>query len=85
MAVFPQKNGTARPIQLLSNRRFALDDFEQQQEEDDGEDEADASSTVVAEPWPHAITTEAEHKDQNDQKDKHFYFLRTAKIRHLEV
>jgi hypothetical protein len=24
MAVFPQKNGTARPIQLLSNRRFAL-------------------------------------------------------------
>jgi hypothetical protein len=51
-----------------------LDDFEQQQEEDDGEDEADASSTVVAEPWPHAITTETEHKDQNNQKDKHFLF-----------
>ena len=48
-----------------------LDDFEQQQDEDDGEDEADASTTVIAESWPHAITTKAEHENQNDQKNKH--------------
>ncbi len=47
-----------------------LDDFEQEQEENDGEDEADASATVVAEPGSHAITTKAEHKNQNDQKDE---------------
>jgi hypothetical protein len=46
--------------------------FEQEQNEDDGEDEAEASSAVVAEPWSHAITTKAEHKNQDDQKDKHF-------------
>lgn len=51
-----------------------LDDFEQQQDEDDGEEEADASATVVSEPWSHAITAEAEHKDQNNQKDKHSFF-----------
>lgn len=51
-----------------------LDDFEQQEDEDDGEDEADASAAVVSEPWSHAITAEAEHKYQNDQKDKHSFF-----------
>jgi hypothetical protein len=51
-----------------------LDEFEQEKDDDDGEDEADASAAVVAEPWSHAITTEAEHKNQDDQKDKHFYF-----------
>jgi hypothetical protein len=51
-----------------------LDDFEQQEDEDDDKDEADSSATVVSEPRSHAITTEAEHKDQNDQKDKHSFF-----------
>jgi hypothetical protein len=51
-----------------------LDDFEQEQNENDGENEADASAAVVAEPRSHAITTKAEHKNQNDQKDKHCLF-----------
>jgi hypothetical protein len=46
-----------------------LDDFEQEQKQDDGEEEADAAAAVVAESWSHAITTKAEHKNQNDQKD----------------
>lgn len=50
-----------------------LDDFEQEQDEDDGEDEAEASSAVITEPWSHAITTKAEHKDQNDQKKNHVF------------
>ena len=54
--------------------RWQLDNFEQEKNENDGEDEADASSAVVAEPWSHAITAEAEHKDQNDQKNKHYLF-----------
>ena len=45
-----------------------LDEFEQEKNENDGEDEADATASVVAESWSHAITTEAEHKDQDDQK-----------------
>ena len=48
-----------------------LDEFEQEQDEDDGENEADASAAVVAESWSHAITTKAEHKNQDDQKDNH--------------
>jgi hypothetical protein len=60
-----------------------LDDFEQQEDEDDGEDKANASAAVVSEPRSHAVTTEAEHEDQNDQKDKHL-FLRSAKIRRIE-
>ena len=47
-----------------------LDDFEQEQDENNGEDEANASAAVVAESWSHAITTKAEHKNQNDQKDE---------------
>ena len=47
-----------------------LDNFEQEQDEYDGEDEADASAAVVAEPRAHAITTKAEHKNQNDQKEE---------------
>ena len=54
--------------------RWQLDNFEQKQNDNDEQDEADASSAVVAEPWSHAITTEAEHKDQNNQKDKHSLF-----------
>ena len=54
--------------------RWQLDNFEQKQNEDDEEDEADASSAVVTESWSHAITAEAEHKDQNDQKNKHYLF-----------
>jgi hypothetical protein len=50
-----------------------LDDFEQQEDEDDGEDKANASAAVVSEPRSHAVTTEAEHEDQNDQKDKHLF------------
>jgi hypothetical protein len=63
--------------------RWQLDNFEQKQNDNDEQDEADASSAVVAEPWSHAITTEAEHKNQNDQKNKHYCFLRTAKIRQM--
>ena len=51
--------------------RWQLDNFEQEKNENDGEDEADASSAVVAESWAHAITTKAEHENQDDQKDKH--------------
>jgi hypothetical protein len=64
---------------------WLLDDLEQEQDEDDGEDEADASTAVVAKSGSHAITTKAEHKNQNDQKDKHLFVLRTAKIRHVDV
>jgi hypothetical protein len=49
---------------------WQLDDFEQEQDEYDGEDEAEASSAVVTETWAHAITTKAEHKNQNDEKDE---------------
>ena len=49
---------------------WLLDDFEQEQNEDDGEDEAEASAAVVPESWSHAITTKAEHKNQNDQEDE---------------
>jgi hypothetical protein len=49
-----------------------LDDFEQKKDENDGEDEAEAASAVVAETWTHAVTTEAEHQNQDNQKDKHF-------------
>jgi hypothetical protein len=62
-----------------------LDDFEKKQNEDDDEDERDSAASVVAESWSHAITTEAEHKDQNEQKDKHYLFLRAAKIRHMKM
>ena len=48
---------------------WSLDNLEQEQDEYDGEDEADASAAVVAESWSHAITTKAEHKNQDDQKD----------------
>jgi hypothetical protein len=53
---------------------WPLNDFEQEEDQDNGEDEADASAAVVAESWSHAITTKAEHKNQNDQKDKHSLF-----------
>lgn len=59
-----------------------LYDFEQKQNEDDGKDQRDASTAVVSEPWSHAIPAESEHKYQNDQKDKHLSFLRSAKSRH---
>ena len=49
---------------------WLLDDFEQEQDENDGEDEAEASAAVVPESWSHAITTKAEHKNQNDQEDE---------------
>ena len=62
-----------------------LDDFGQEQDKDDEEDEAEASSAVIAKPWSHAITTKAEHKDQNDQKKNHVFFLRSAKIRLMRV
>jgi hypothetical protein len=51
---------------------WLLDDLEQEQDEYDGEDEAEASAAVVAESRAHAITTKAEHKNQDDQKDKHY-------------
>jgi hypothetical protein len=51
-----------------------LDDLHQEQDENDKEDETDASTTVVAETWSHAVTTEAEHKDQDEQQDKHYLF-----------
>ena len=62
-----------------------LDNFEEKQNEDDEEDERDSAASVIAEPWSHAITTEAEHKNQNEQKDKHYLFLRAAKIRQMEM
>ena len=62
-----------------------LDDLEQEQNEDDGEDEADASASVVAEPWSHAITTEAEHKNQDEQKDEHVYFSVRRRFASMEV
>jgi hypothetical protein len=49
---------------------WLLDDFEQQQDENDGEDEAEASASIVSEAWSHAITTKAEHKNQDDQKEQ---------------
>jgi hypothetical protein len=55
-----------------------LDDFEKEQDEHDGENETEATSTVVSETWTHAVTTEAEQQNQDDQKDEHFYFLRSG-------
>jgi hypothetical protein len=55
-----------------------LDNFEKEQNEDDGKDEADAASAVVAETWTHAVTTEAEQQNQNEQNDEHFYLLRSG-------
>jgi hypothetical protein len=51
MAVFPQKNGTARPIQLLSNRRFALvvDHHCADYEEDDGEERGEGDHDAFVE------------------------------------
>jgi len=54
--------------------RWQLDNLEQEKNENDEQNEADASSAVVAESWPHAIATKAEHKNQNDQKNKHYLF-----------
>ena len=62
-----------------------LDNLHQKQDEDDEKDERDSASAVVTDAWSHAITTEAEHKNQNDQKDKHSLFLRSAKIRYMEM
>jgi hypothetical protein len=62
-----------------------LKDFQQEEDQDDGEDERDATAAVVAEPWSHAVTTEAEDQDQNDQEKNHVFFLRSAKIRRMEV
>ena len=76
---------TTPPHQCEEWAFHQLDDFEQQQDEDDGEDEGNSTAAVVAEPWPHAVTTKAEHKNQNDQKNKHFVFLRAAKFRPMEV
>jgi hypothetical protein len=66
-------------------RLLLLDDFEQKQDEDDGEDEGDAAPAVVADPWSHSITAEAKHEDQDNQKEDHFVFLRSAKIRLMEM
>jgi hypothetical protein len=52
----------------------SLEDFEQEENQDDSEDEGDATAAVVAETWSHAVTAEAEHKDQNDQKNYHVIF-----------
>jgi hypothetical protein len=62
----------------LSHR---LDDFEKEQDKNDGKDKAEAASTVVSETWTHAVTTEAEQQNQNKQKDEHFTFLRSARVR----
>jgi hypothetical protein len=48
-----------------------LDDFEQKQNENDEKDEAESAAAIVTKPWSHTIPAEAEHKNQNDQKDKH--------------
>jgi hypothetical protein len=53
-----------------------LDNSEEKQDENDDKDEADAAAAVVAESWSHAIPAKAEHQNQNNQKDKHFCFLR---------
>ena len=55
-----------------------LDDFEKEEDEDYGEDEAEPPSTVVAETWTHAVTTETEQQNQDNQKDEHL-FLRSRK------
>ena len=60
---------------------LSLDDFEQKQDENDGEDKAKTSATVVTEAGTHAISTKAEHQNQNDQNDEHFTFSAAAKIR----
>jgi len=61
---------TSAWVRRMSDWRSLSDDFEQEQDENNGEDEANASAAVVAESWSHAITTKAEHKNQNDQKDE---------------
>ena len=48
-----------------------LDDLEQKKDENYGEDEAQSASSVVTEAWSHAITTETEQQNQDDQKNDH--------------
>jgi hypothetical protein len=62
-----------------------LDNLHKKEDENDEKDEADAAASVVAEARSHAITAKAEHQNQNDQKDKHLFFLRSAKFRQMEV
>ena len=80
--IAPSSHTSARAKKELSR---LLDYFHQKQDENDEEDERDSASAVVTDAWSHAITTEAEHKNQNDQKDKHSLFLRSAKIRYMEM
>jgi hypothetical protein len=47
---------------------------EQKHDENDEQNKAETAAAVVTESWSHAVSTEAEHKDQNDQKNKHCSF-----------
>jgi len=58
---------------------------EQEHDEDDEQNQTETAAAVVAESWSHAIPAEAEHQNQNNQKDNHCFFLRSAKIRQMEV
>jgi len=47
--------------------------MEQDKDQDNQQDGADASSAVVSEAGPQAITAESKDKNQNNQKDEHFF------------
>lgn len=70
---------------MLGMGPWQLDDFKQKQDENDGQDERKAAAAVVAETGSHTIAAKAEHQNQNNQKDKHLCFLRSAKFRLMEV
>jgi GNAT superfamily N-acetyltransferase len=56
----PVGKGTSISVVRMEKR---LDDLEQQQKKNDHEDQADASSTVVADSGTHAISAKAEEQD----------------------
>jgi len=48
-----------------------LYDFEQEQNEHNGKNQTEATTAVIAEARPHAVTAKTEHQNQNDKNDEH--------------
>jgi hypothetical protein len=62
-----------------------LDDLHKKQNENDEQNKANSTAAVIAESGSHAIAAKAEHQNQNEQKNKHLCFLRSAKFRLMDV
>jgi hypothetical protein len=82
------QEGLSWPIlRVLRVRERALQrlyDLHKQEDEDDEQDKADSAAAVVSESRSHAVAPKAEHQNQNQQKNKHLVFLRSAKFRQMK-